>query len=125
MKCPNCNSEDVWRTRRRGFRDHLRLVAGFWPYKCRSCQKRFSAWLRYPSGRTAAPTTPRTTSTSRNAATPDGPTLAFRSEALRPIAKIVIEAENHAQLDKILLALDQAILSFQPVGQKHTNTAAH
>jgi hypothetical protein len=39
--------------------------------------------------------------------------MAFRKHPEKPIAKIVVEADNHAQLDRILLALNRAVSSYQ------------
>jgi hypothetical protein len=44
MKCPNCNSEDVRRSRRRGPQEGLTLrIMGQAPFRCRSCDLRFTA----------------------------------------------------------------------------------
>lgn len=48
-----------------------------------------------------------------------GPEMAFRSDPVRPLAKVVIQADDHVQLDKILMALHVAVSSYQqPTGQR-------
>ncbi|MBV8072988.1 MAG: hypothetical protein JO270_24015 [Acidobacteriaceae bacterium] len=45
--------------------------------------------------------------------------MAYRSQATQPIAKIVVRAETHAQLNQILLALQRAVASYdRPVRQE-------
>lgn len=44
MKCPDCNSEDVRRSRRRGPKEGTALrLKGEAPYRCRQCGSRFAA----------------------------------------------------------------------------------
>ena len=51
--------------------------------------------------------------------------MAFRKHPEKPIAKIVVEADNHDQLNHILLALNRAVSSYQtqhsePLREKST-----
>ncbi|HLH01529.1 MAG TPA: hypothetical protein VKX25_02070 [Bryobacteraceae bacterium] len=46
--------------------------------------------------------------------------MAFRRDDLRPTAQVVIQADDHAQLDRILLALHSAVTSYQPTGTRET-----
>ena len=39
--------------------------------------------------------------------------MAFRKHPEKPIAKIVVEADDHDQLNRILLALNRAVSSYQ------------
>ena len=38
--------------------------------------------------------------------------MAFRAQAIRPTAKIVVNAETHEQLNAILLALQRAVTAY-------------
>lgn len=39
--CPTCNSTNVRRSRSHALRDRIMKFAGFTPYRCRDCHKRF------------------------------------------------------------------------------------
>jgi hypothetical protein len=65
------------------------------------CGRRFTAAQRYPPRPQAKPIVP-----------PDAQ-MAFRTHPEKPIAKIVVEADDHNQLNQILLALHRAVTSYQ------------
>jgi hypothetical protein len=45
--------------------------------------------------------------------------MVFRSDPVRPLAKIVIEADDQVQLDQILMALHRAVSYYQsPVRER-------
>jgi hypothetical protein len=50
--------------------------------------------------------------------------MAFRTHPEKPHAKIVVQAESHEQLNHILLALNQAINSYQKTSKKQEQTAS-
>ncbi len=54
-----------------------------------------------------------------------GPDMAFRSDPVRPMAKVVIQADDHVQLDKILVALHLAVSSYQQPTTKRATAATH
>jgi hypothetical protein len=110
MKCSRCHSQDIRRSARRGFLDNLRASMGRWPFRCQACGRCFYANRRYiPAPAKSAP--------GPNAATyahaKGGPEMAFRRDETRPMAKVVIQADDQAQLDRILLALHSAVSSYQ------------
>ena len=39
--------------------------------------------------------------------------MAYRNDRIRPTAKVVIQADDHVQLDQILLALNRAVSYYQ------------
>ena len=45
--------------------------------------------------------------------------MAFRTDSVKPHAKVVISADSHEQLNHILLVLDRAVTSYQRQSQ-HT-----
>ncbi len=94
---------------------------GLWPYRCETCARRFVAARRYFDNRVAQQETLRQKQPrqeQRRQAEQAGPGMAFRSDPVRPVAKIVIQANDHAQLDKILVALHRAVSSYQqPVSE--------
>lgn len=50
-----------------------------------------------------------------------GPQMAYRSDPIRPTAKIVLEADDYAQMDAILLALNRAVSLYQqPARERET-----
>jgi Mg2+ and Co2+ transporter CorA len=51
--------------------------------------------------------------------------MAFRTDAQRPQAKIVVQAESHEQLNDILLALNQAVSSYEHTSRKQKQTASN
>lgn len=81
--------------------DRLFACAGYWPYRCRECGARFRLPLR-----DYRPPVTRRESPKTDAA---GPDMACRKHPERPLAKVVIEADSHEQLDQILLALGQVV----------------
>jgi hypothetical protein len=45
--------------------------------------------------------------------------MAFRSDPVRPLAKVVIEADDQVQLDQILMALHRAVSYYQTPVREH------
>lgn len=94
---------------------------GLWPYRCGVCRRRFVAPRRYcptPESQRERPSREQTGHTQpkheqRRRAGQAGPEMAFRSDPARPMAKVVIQADDHVQLDKILMALHLAVSSYQ------------
>jgi hypothetical protein len=117
MNCPRCKSENVGRVRRRNIWDNLRSFLGRWPYTCDECELRFTAASRYgPDRRTASVTQAADPETSRGA----GPEMAYRNHPIRPVAKVVIQADDQVQLENILLALDRAVSYYQKPNRERT-----
>ena len=50
--------------------------------------------------------------------------MAFRTHAQKPQAKIIVQAESHEQLNGILLALNQAVSSYQQTSKEREQTAS-
>lgn len=50
--------------------------------------------------------------------------MAFRAHREKPQAKIVVQAESHEQLNHILLALNQAVQSYQQTSKRQEQTAS-
>ena len=47
--------------------------------------------------------------------------MAFRSDPVRPLAKVVIQADDYLQLDQILIVLHRAVSSYQrPAAERAT-----
>lgn len=122
MKCPSCNSHDVARRARRNPWDNLKASMGLWPYLCQACDKRFSAGQRYPSQQEPPSSPDRSEPESRSAS--GGPGVAYRSDAVRPIAKVVIEADDHVQLDQILMALNRAVSYYQQPSREKASSSS-
>lgn len=118
IDCPSCHSADIARTRRRGIFDKINAQLGRWPYICRNCRKCFRASLRYP------PPRPRPASRAKEQMRQDtssaGPQLAYRADAERPVAKIVLRAGTHAQMDEMLLAIDRVIAGYERPVRQHS-----
>jgi hypothetical protein len=138
MNCPKCGSEDVERIRRHGAMDAVRATLGSWPYRCSDCDSRFHSRYRYPveseeyytaqSGadffHSPHQESGATFRAEAAAAEADfGPAMAFRTHEQKPQAKIVVEADNHEQLNNILLALNRAVHSYQHSSKEQTETA--
>ena len=117
VTCKRCLSNDIQRSRRKGLGDKLKAVAGWWPYRCEDCERRFYARGRHlrPDPQ---PTQAGTRSAFAAAAGSEGPAMAFRADAVKPQAKVVIAADSHEQLNDILLALDRAVNSYQRKSQR-------
>jgi hypothetical protein len=49
--------------------------------------------------------------------------MAFRSDPVRPLAKIVIEADDQVQLDQILMALNRAVSYYQQPVREYASAA--
>ena len=48
--CPDCNSTEVYRSRRRSIIDYALALLGFYPYRCSVCLKR---WRKFGNIKTA------------------------------------------------------------------------
>ena len=59
-----------------------------------------------------------------DAGRPAGPQMAYRSDPIRPTAKIVLEADNQAQMDEILLALKRAVSFYQQPAKRRETAGA-
>ncbi len=90
--------------------DDLKAAMGWWPYQCEACRRRFVAGRRYPPARASEAESAGREQRQAQAA---GPEIAFRSDPVRPVAKIVVQADDHVQLDKILVALHRAVSAYQ------------
>jgi hypothetical protein len=110
VNCPRCLSDDIHRCRRRGSLDKIRAAFNRWPYYCGDCGLKFHEKGRHPESENAK-TNP--TSEKPEAAPAAGPVMAFRKDEVRPQAKVVIEADSHEQLSRILMALDRAVVAYQ------------
>ena len=119
--CPRCHSTDITRIPRCGF-DHVLAFFGHWPYHCRRCSKCFHSGERH-----APPEPSRKTEPRRRAAYEAGsagPGIAYRTDPVRPTAKIVLQAETQAQMDEILLALNRAVQQYSQPVRPHSHTVA-
>ena len=117
MNCPHCKSENIGRVRRRTLWDNLKSSMGRWPYTCDDCALRFSAASRFgPDRRNAEATDAAGLQTAQQS----GPEMAYRNNPVRPVAKVVIQADDQAQLENILLALDRAVSHYQQPVKEHT-----
>ncbi len=146
MTCTRCGSDVFSRSRRRGIGDHIRAALGQWPYRCDGCDLRFWAGGRRASGtressklRVGSETVDRLNihadpgtnfrafaeHAAKNQPAPGGPEMAFRTHEEKPQAKIVLQADSHEQLNHLLLALNRAVMSYQPEvqGQREPETA--
>ena len=54
-----------------------------------------------------------------------GPQMVFRSDPIRPTAKIVLQADDYAQMDAILLALNRAVSLYQRPAQQRETAGTH
>ncbi len=141
MTCTRCGSDNISRSRRRGLADHLCASLGLWPYRCEECSLRFWADQRRRPRETSARATRasgqqvhseqggETGSTFRSFArkaaadAQAGPEMAFRTGEGKPQAKIVLQADSHEQLSHILLALNRAVMAYQPQAHTERETA--
>jgi hypothetical protein len=96
---------------------------GCWPYRCEHCGLRFWANKRYTPHPQGQSQTGNTRNKPINNAK-EGPAMAFRTHREKPQAKIVVQAESHEQLNHILLALNQAVNSYQQTSKKQEQTAS-
>ena len=46
--------------------------------------------------------------------------MAFRNDPVRPLAKVVIQADDQLQLDHILMALHRAVTYYQQPAREYT-----
>jgi len=51
--------------------------------------------------------------------------MVFRSDPIRPTAKIVLQADDYAQMDAILLALNRAVSLYQRPAQQRETAGTH
>jgi hypothetical protein len=49
--------------------------------------------------------------------------MAYRADTARPIAKIVLQADNHAQMHDTLLAIGRAVAHYDRPFKEFTRTA--
>ena len=133
MNCPRCKNDEVCRTPRRSIWDNVKASMGWWPYRCAGCRRRFVAARRYAPDRESQPKRQSREQTGqkqpeqeqRRGAGQAGPEIAFRSDPVRPMAKVVIQADDHVQLDKILMALHLAVSSYQQPARERATAATH
>lgn len=104
MRCPHCGSSTVRRSRRRGLRDQLASWINRWPYRCEACYLRFWADRRWPSAPQPAQARPQS--------------------AGAPTATIKVQAASPAQLDEMLLSLNEALSRFQGAPRRDSFQAA-
>ena len=133
MKCKRCGSDDVARSRRRSLWDHFKAALGRWPYRCDDCGLRFAAPFRYPEdaahlAEAALKTTAQDVSGAdfrayASDAERQGPDMVFRTQAGKPQAKIVLQADTHEQLNQILLTLNRAVNAYQTRSRTHASQA--
>jgi hypothetical protein len=50
--------------------------------------------------------------------------MAYRSDPVRPTAKIVLQADSHVQMNEILLALNRVVSLYQQPGKQRETTYA-
>ena len=97
MRCDQCGSPEVQRSRRKGPADWIWALFGRLPYRCCRCSRRF--FTRKEDGPAAHPT----------AKPQSGPDVRLRRDAQAGVARVLIQAENEDQLTHILLALHRAV----------------
>ena len=102
FQCPKCSGTQLQRSRRRGVGDNVFASAGYWPYRCQQCSARFRLPARDYSGAGRK----REPEKLASAAPPE---IESYRHPDRPIAKVVIQADSHEQLDRVLLALERAV----------------
>ncbi len=92
---------------------------GFWPYSCEPCGRRFHAARRYPPARRArSKPAPR----PKSAGQANGVEMAFRNDPVRPLAKVVIQADDQVQLDQILMALHRAVSHYAQPAREYSSS---
>ncbi len=89
MNCPTCRSRDVCRISRKGVVSFCMGYVGRWPYRCRTCSATFYSVLRQP---------------------PPAPPP-------NPVAHIKVNAASHADMDRILLILNEALVRESGAGK--------
>jgi hypothetical protein len=109
MNCPHCKSLNLFRLHRVCLLDDVLALVGFWPFACADCRKQFVARRRHTVMRAGSQ---RRRSLRR--ASEGGPAMVYRNHSTKPVAKVLIETDDHGQLDQILLALSKAVSSFEP-----------
>jgi hypothetical protein len=118
--CSECGSTDIARGRRRGILAQVRATFGLWPYRCLDCGKRFHLRQRYPFQQPVTSTTMESDWGSLDRAQFIGVQAEYRTDLMRPVAKIVVHADSHDQLGSILLALSRAVSAEQGDASEHT-----
>ena len=113
--CVRCRSTEIARIRRRGVLDQILAQFDRWPYRCLACAKSFRLNQRHVAGERSRSSKRRSPERTRTA----NADMAFRTDPVRPYAKIVVEADTHSQLDSILLALRRAVSSSQAAPEEH------
>jgi hypothetical protein len=92
---------------------------GWYPYRCGECGERFYAVGRRPGG------SPAPQYVDPLIIRPRDFEVAFRADAVKPVAQVMVRADTHAELNQILLTLGRAISSYGRGGSaKATDTAA-
>jgi hypothetical protein len=115
--CPCCHSVDTRRRHRYGPFDYIRAWFNHWPYRCLECGKGFYSSQRYSSRDACRSAQEGQAASGRRSASPQ---MAYRTDPGHPLARIVLQADTHAQMNKILLALSQAVQSFASEPLKQT-----
>jgi hypothetical protein len=95
MGCPACASSDVRRSRRRGWLDYVRSFWGKLPHRCTRCKARFfTAEVQAPSARRSTIAKPQ---------------LAIKKHDEKPMAQVIVRANTHQELSRILSKLGREI----------------
>lgn len=118
MTCPQCGLDDVRRSRRQGWLDSWRSWMGWYPYRCGECGERFYAVGRRPGG------SPAPQYVDPLIIRPRDFEVAFRADAVKPVAQVMVRADTHAELNQILLTLGRAISSYGRGGSAKATDAA-
>jgi hypothetical protein len=110
VRCPRCQYGEVVRRHRHGIGDQFRAWIGRWPYYCRDCKTFFYAGQR-SRGSDGDGSDARRKEIHQSYAF-EGSRFAYQVDSVRPTAKIVVQAESHAQMNEILLALSRAVAGY-------------
>ena len=123
--CPGCYSANTARRHRYGLLDNILPWFNRWPYRCLECGRGFHASQRYPS---QAPYRRGEAEGHLASTRSTGPQMAYAAMSDRPVAKIVLQADTHCQMNRILQALSWAVESCRhPVNRdaRGHRSAAH
>jgi hypothetical protein len=120
IACPRCREADVTRIRRCGIFDQIGSFFGRWPYCCRSCRKRFYAGQRRPPERYSPQAQQRRRAAYNSSF--NGVQMAYRTDPVRPTAKIVLQTDTYWQMNEILLALNRAVEYYKQPIEQHANS---
>jgi hypothetical protein len=104
--------------------DDLKASMGLWPFACNTCGRRFTANRRYVPASPYPEANPLTDQ-RRTEASHSGPEMAFRRDAVKPTAKVIIQADDTVQLDQILIALHRAVSSCQQPAREQSGANSH